>query len=165
MVAMVLHDGDSATLKGRGGDYKIEVYRPPLAPKKVPFMSISPSLLAAVVLIALILHAAAAYSLRYFDFATLEHRLRELAFLNSGVRMTLTDARSAETKEIELHYEGGLVAFVNYLDRTKTAIFEPPVISKKPSATPTCSSWVFPPVRSGRPASGWHPCFVRGCRS
>src|SRR3546814_18357870 len=62
-----------------------------------------------------------------YDFATLEHRLRELAFLNSGVRLTLTDARSAEPKEIELHYEGGLVAFVNYLDRTKTALIEPPV--------------------------------------
>ncbi len=62
-----------------------------------------------------------------FDFATLEHRLRELAFLNSGVRLLLNDARSAEPKEIELHYEGGLVAFVNYLDRTKTALFEPPV--------------------------------------
>ena len=67
------------------------------------------------------------FTMTDFDFATLEHRLRELAFLNSGVRMTLTDARSAESKEIELHYEGGLVAFVNYLDRTKTAIFEPPV--------------------------------------
>jgi len=62
-----------------------------------------------------------------FDFATLEHRLRELAFLNSGVRLTLTDARSAETKEINLHYEGGLIAFVNYLDRTKTALIEPAV--------------------------------------
>ncbi|WP_193366645.1 DNA topoisomerase (ATP-hydrolyzing) subunit B [Pelagibius marinus] len=67
------------------------------------------------------------FTMTEFDFSTLEHRLRELAFLNSGVRMTLTDARSAEPKEIELHYEGGLIAFVNYLDRTKTAIFEPPV--------------------------------------
>ncbi len=67
------------------------------------------------------------FTMTEFDFATLEHRLRELAFLNSGVRMTLTDARSAEPKEVDLHYEGGLIAFVNYLDRTKTAIFEPPV--------------------------------------
>src|SRR3546814_15118749 len=63
-----------------------------------------------------------------FDFATLEHRLRELAFLNSGVRLALSDARSAEPKTIEMHYEGGLVAFVNYLDRTKTALIEPPVV-------------------------------------
>ena len=62
-----------------------------------------------------------------YDFATLEHRLRELAFLNSGVRLTLTDARSAEPKDIELYYEGGLVAFVNYLDRTKTVLIEPPI--------------------------------------
>jgi DNA gyrase subunit B len=62
-----------------------------------------------------------------FDFATLEHRLRELAFLNSNVKLTLTDARLPEPKTVELHYEGGLEAFVHYLDRTKTAIFEPPV--------------------------------------
>ncbi len=62
-----------------------------------------------------------------YDFATLEHRLRELAFLNSNVRLTLTDARLPEPKTVELHYEGGLEAFVHYLDRTKTAIFEPPI--------------------------------------
>jgi DNA gyrase subunit B len=56
-----------------------------------------------------------------FDFATLEHRLRELAFLNSGVRLTLTDARHVEPKVVELHYEGGLEAFVTYLDRSKQA--------------------------------------------
>ncbi len=67
------------------------------------------------------------FTMTDYDSATLEHRLRELAFLNSGVRLTLTDARSAEAKEIEMHYEGGLLAFVDYLDRTKTALFEPPV--------------------------------------
>ncbi len=67
------------------------------------------------------------FTMTEYDFPTLEHRLRELGFLNSGVRMTLTDARSAESKEVELHYEGGLVAFVNYLDRTKTALIEPPI--------------------------------------
>src|SRR5215468_289013 len=51
-----------------------------------------------------------------FDFATLEHRLRELAFLNSGVRLELTDARGVEAKTVELHYEGGVEAFVRYLD-------------------------------------------------
>src|SRR6201998_354164 len=54
-----------------------------------------------------------------FDFGTLEHRLRELAFLNSGVRLFLTDARGVEAKTIELHYEGGIEAFVRYLDRSK----------------------------------------------
>ncbi|MDP6427506.1 MAG: DNA topoisomerase (ATP-hydrolyzing) subunit B [Rhodospirillales bacterium] len=57
-----------------------------------------------------------------FDFATLEHRLRELAFLNSGVGLSLTDARHVDTKTVDMHYEGGLVEFVNYLDRSKTAL-------------------------------------------
>ncbi len=57
-----------------------------------------------------------------FDLSTLEHRLRELAFLNSGVSLTLTDARHVEPKTVELHYEGGLRAFVGYLDRSKQAV-------------------------------------------
>src|SRR5215469_7770498 len=51
-----------------------------------------------------------------FDYATLEHRLRELAFLNSGVTIVFTDLRGVEKKETTLHYEGGLEAFVRYLD-------------------------------------------------
>jgi len=62
-----------------------------------------------------------------YDFATLEHRLRELAFLNSGVALTLTDARSVDAKVVDMNYEGGLVAFVEYLDRAKTALVEPPI--------------------------------------
>jgi len=62
-----------------------------------------------------------------FDLATLEHRLRELSFLNSGVKITLTDARGVETKVIELHYEGGVEAFVRYLDRNKQALHNPPI--------------------------------------
>src|SRR5665213_1469998 len=57
-----------------------------------------------------------------FDFATLEHRLRELAFLNSGVTLELTDARGVEPKALTLHYEGGLEAFVKYLDRSKQVL-------------------------------------------
>ncbi|MGH6819171.1 MAG: DNA topoisomerase (ATP-hydrolyzing) subunit B [Methylovirgula sp.] len=63
-----------------------------------------------------------------FDFATIEHRLRELAFLNSGVRIELTDARSAEVKREVLFYEGGIEAFVRYLDRTKTPLTQTPII-------------------------------------
>jgi DNA gyrase subunit B len=59
-----------------------------------------------------------------FDFATLEHRLRELAFLNSGVRIVLTDERAAEPKVSELYYEGGVEAFAKYLDRNKTVLHQ-----------------------------------------
>ncbi|MCO5090382.1 DNA topoisomerase (ATP-hydrolyzing) subunit B [Bosea sp. (in: a-proteobacteria)] len=63
-----------------------------------------------------------------FDYKTLEHRLRELAFLNSGVRIVLTDARRAEIVREELMYEGGVEAFVRYLDRAKTAVIEKPIM-------------------------------------
>jgi DNA gyrase subunit B len=62
-----------------------------------------------------------------FDFATLEHRLRELAFLNSGVRIVLCDERAAEPKISELYYEGGVEAFAKYLDRNKQVLHNPPV--------------------------------------
>jgi DNA gyrase subunit B len=63
-----------------------------------------------------------------FDFATLEHRLRELAFLNSGVTIYLADKRGVEAKETKLHYEGGLKAFVEYLDRAKSSLIGAPVM-------------------------------------
>jgi len=63
-----------------------------------------------------------------FDYATLEHRLRELAFLNSGVRIILTDARHADVKREELMYEGGTEAFVRYLDRAKTPLVQQPIM-------------------------------------
>jgi DNA gyrase subunit B len=62
-----------------------------------------------------------------FDFDRLEHRFRELAFLNSGVRLVLTDARHEEEKAVELYYEGGIAAFVRYLDRTKTPLIPEPI--------------------------------------
>ncbi|MGZ8286237.1 MAG: DNA topoisomerase (ATP-hydrolyzing) subunit B [Allosphingosinicella sp.] len=62
-----------------------------------------------------------------FDWDRLEHRFRELAFLNSGVRLVLTDARHEEEKQVELYYEGGISAFVRYLDRTKTALIPDPI--------------------------------------
>ena len=62
-----------------------------------------------------------------FDFATLEHRLRELAFLNSKVRILLKDERAAEPKVSELYYEGGVEAFAKYLDRNKAVLHVPPV--------------------------------------
>ena len=62
------------------------------------------------------------FSQTVFDLATLEHRLRELAFLNSGVRIVLTDNRPADPIVHELFYEGGLTAFVEYLDRTRQSL-------------------------------------------
>ncbi|MDX2263647.1 MAG: DNA topoisomerase (ATP-hydrolyzing) subunit B [Hyphomicrobiales bacterium] len=65
-----------------------------------------------------------------FDYATLEHRLRELAFLNSGVRIVLEDLRGVEPKREELMYEGGLQAFVRYLDRARTPVINNPIYVK-----------------------------------
>ncbi len=59
-----------------------------------------------------------------FSFETLEHRIRELAFLNSGVRIFLNDRRSAEERTEEFYYEGGITAFVSYLDRNKKPVHD-----------------------------------------
>jgi len=78
-----------------------------------------------------------------FDFATLEHRLRELAFLNSGVRVTLTDKRGVEPVVVELFYEGGISAFVRYLDRTKQSLIKAPIYIKgeRDGITVECALW------------------------
>jgi len=65
-----------------------------------------------------------------FDFATLERRLRELAFLNSGVRILLEDRRGVEPRKEELFYEGGVAAFVRWLDRTKHPLLPAPIYMK-----------------------------------
>jgi DNA gyrase subunit B len=62
-----------------------------------------------------------------FDYSTLEHRLRELAFLNSGVRILLTDKRHSDIRQEEMLYDGGLEAFVRYLDRAKKPLVDRPV--------------------------------------
>src|SRR5512135_1097896 len=63
-----------------------------------------------------------------YDFATLEHRLRELAFLNSGVNIVLSDMRHAVEKREEMHYSGGVEEFVKYLDRNKKAMVPSPIM-------------------------------------
>ncbi|MGB9368023.1 MAG: DNA topoisomerase (ATP-hydrolyzing) subunit B [Xanthobacteraceae bacterium] len=65
-----------------------------------------------------------------FDFATLEHRLRELAFLNSGVTVVLSDKRHAVEKREEMRYQGGVEEFVKYLDRNKTPLVPKPIVIK-----------------------------------
>ncbi|MBB4291571.1 DNA gyrase subunit B [Rhizobium leguminosarum] len=67
------------------------------------------------------------FTMTEFDYGTLEHRLRELAFLNSGVRILLTDKRHSDIKQEELRYDGGLEAFVAYLDRAKKSLVDKPV--------------------------------------
>ena len=63
-----------------------------------------------------------------FDRKTLEHRLRELAFLNSGVTIWLKDHRDAEPFEEVMHYEGGVEAFVRHLDKAKTPLIKEPIV-------------------------------------
>ena len=63
-----------------------------------------------------------------FDYETLLHRLRELAFLNSGVRICLSDKRDLEQRSQTLHYDGGLAAFTKYLDRAKQPLLDAPLV-------------------------------------
>ena len=74
------------------------------------------------------LPSPATFTRTEFDFGTLEHRLRELAFLNSGVVIILADKRGVEPREVTLHYEGGLKAFVEYLDRAKAGLIPAPIM-------------------------------------
>ena len=73
------------------------------------------------------LPSGATFPRTVFDFAILERRLRELAFLNSGLEIILRDARVTPTREEIFHYEGGLEAFVTWLDRSRTALITPPM--------------------------------------
>ena len=70
------------------------------------------------------------FSSTEFDFQTLEHRLRELAFLNSGVTIVLTDNRGVEPRREEMRYEGGLAAFVRFLDRNRHPLIADPITLK-----------------------------------
>ena len=69
----------------------------------------------------------ATFTMTEFSFDTLEHRLRELAFLNSGVGIVLEDMRHAEPRRVELKFDGGLEAFARYLDRNKTTLIDTPI--------------------------------------
>ena len=78
-----------------------------------------------------------------FDYKTLEHRLRELAFLNSGVKIVLTDDRGADPVIEEMIYDGGLAAFVRYLDENKHPLIDAPitVIAEKDGITVEAAMW------------------------
>jgi DNA gyrase subunit B len=83
------------------------------------------------------------FSMTEFDFATLEHRLRELAFLNSGITITLADMRHAVERREVMRYEGGVEAFVKYLDRNKTPLVSLPIVIKaeRDGITVECALW------------------------
>src|SRR5271169_4420255 len=83
------------------------------------------------------------FTMTEFDWATLEHRLRELAFLNSGVRIVLSDKRHAVEKREEMIYEGGVEAFVKYLDRNKTPLVPKPIVVKaeRDGTGVECAMW------------------------
>jgi DNA gyrase subunit B len=89
------------------------------------------------------LPSPATFTMTEFDWATLEHRLRELGFLNSGVRITLSDKRHAEEKREEIHYEGGVEAFVRYLDRNKQGLIPKPIMVKtgRDGTEVECALW------------------------
>ncbi len=83
------------------------------------------------------------FTMTEFDFATLEHRLRELAFLNSGVTIVLSDMRHAVEKREQMRYEGGVEAFVKYLDRNKTPLVPQPIVIKaeRDGVVVECALW------------------------
>jgi DNA gyrase subunit B len=111
----IWRDGEEHYMRFRHGDAEapLKVVGPAPAGKKGTKVTFLPS--------------PATFKITEFDFEKLEHRYRELAFLNSGVRIVLADARHEERQEIELFYEGGIAAFVKWLDRAKTPLFPEPI--------------------------------------
>jgi DNA gyrase subunit B len=83
------------------------------------------------------------FSKTEFDYPTLEHRLRELAYLNSGVSITLTDLRGVEPREQTMHYVGGVEAFVVWLDRAKNRLISEPITirSERDGIAVECALW------------------------
>src|SRR5687768_1519417 len=111
----IWRDGEEHMMRFRLGDAEapLKVVGPAPAGRKGTKVTFLPS--------------AATFKILDFDFERLEHRFRELAFLNSGVRLLLADERHEERKEVELFYEGGIAAFVRWLDRAKTPLFPDPI--------------------------------------
>ncbi len=89
------------------------------------------------------LPSAEIFSSTEFDFHTLEHRLRELAFLNSGVYIVLRDDRGAEPKQVEMRYDGGLIEFVKHLDKARQPLIEAPIYitGEKDGIVVECALW------------------------
>jgi len=83
------------------------------------------------------------FTMTEFDFATLEHRLRELAFLNSGILIVLSDKRHAVEKREEMRFDGGVEAFVRYIDRNQTPLIAAPIMIKaeRDGMAVECALW------------------------
>ena len=111
----IWRDGEEHRMRFRHGDAEapLKVVGPAPAGKKGTKVTFLPS--------------PETFKITEFDWDKLEHRFRELAFLNSGVRLILTDERHEEERAVELYYEGGIAAFVRWLDRTKTALIPDPI--------------------------------------
>ena len=109
----IWRDGEEHFMRFRHGDAEAPLKLVGPSDRKGTMVTFTPS--------------AATFKITEFDFDKLEHRYRELAFLNSGVRLFLIDARHAERREVELFYEGGIAAFVKYLDRAKVPLMPEPV--------------------------------------
>jgi DNA gyrase subunit B len=119
----IWRDGKEHFIRFRGGDAAAPLIIVGPAPKSGRGKTLTGTQLT-------FLPSAEVFTKTEFDFVTLEHRLRELAFLNSGVRLRLIDARLVTPQTVDLHYEGGLTAFLAYLDRSKTPLFQPAVVVK-----------------------------------
>src|SRR3974390_923964 len=89
------------------------------------------------------LPSPATFTMTEFDFATLEHRLRELAILNSAVSILLSDKRHTVEKRQVMRYEGGVEAFVKFLDRSKPPLIPSPIMIKaeREDITVECALW------------------------
>ena len=111
--AMQFHDGDPKTpLAEQGGETAL-AYGSPRTGTEVTFYP-----------------STDVFTNIAFDYDLLRSRLREIAFLNSGITIVLTDNREVEPVSHEMYYDGGLTAYVEYLDRSKTALHAPPISLK-----------------------------------
>jgi len=71
-----------------------------------------------------------------YDYATLENRFREMAFLNKGLKINVADLRGETPVKAEFHYEGGLQSFVEYLNKSKEKLHEKPIYIEKDGEVP-----------------------------
>ncbi len=117
----VWRDGRTHEMRFRGGDAEAPLRETGDAPKRENGLSLTGTSVT-------FLPSTATFTMVEFDRRTLEHRLRELAFLNSGVTIRFRDVRGAEPYEEVLHYEGGVEAFVRHLDKAKTALISKPIV-------------------------------------